>query len=80
MHERVNLIEDEKEQIRFFRRMESVLGRRFAGKVIAIANGEVAGVGATEEKALEQARRKYPERAIYVVSFSEKDLLIHGIV
>lgn len=80
MAEWVSLIEDEKEKIGYFRRMESVLSRRFAGKVIAIANGEVAGVGASEEEALEQARRKYPERAIYVVSFSEEDLLVHGIV
>jgi len=80
MVEWVSLIEDEKEQIRYFRRMESVLSRRFAGKVIAIANGEVAGVGTSEEEALGQARRKYPEGAIYVVSFSEEDLLVHGIV
>lgn len=80
MVEWVSLIEDEKEQIRYFRRMESVLSRRFAGKVVAIANGEVAGVGASEEKALGQARRKYPGRAIYVVSFSKEDLLVHGIV
>ena len=80
MVEWVSLIEDEKEQIRYFRRMESVLSRRFAGRVIAIANGEVAGVGTSEEEALGQARRKYPEGAIYVVSFSEEDLLVHGIV
>ena len=80
MVEWVSLIEDEREQIRYFKRMEHLLSRRFAGKVIAIANGEVAGVGVSEEEALGQARRKYPERAIYVVSFSEKDLLIHGIV
>ena len=80
MVEWTDLIDDEKEQIRYFRRMEGVLSRRFAGKVIAIANGEVAGVGASEEEALEEARRKYPERAIYVVGFSEEDLLVHGIV
>ncbi len=80
MGEWVDLIEDEKKQIRYFKRMESVLSRRFAGKVIAIANGEVAGVGVSEEEALAQARRKYPKRAVYVVSFSEGDLLVHGIV
>jgi len=80
MVEWMDLIDDEKEQIRYFRRMEGVLSRRFAGKVIAIANGEVAGVGASEEEALGQARRKYPKRAIYVASFSEEDLLVHGII
>ena len=80
MVEWMDLIEDEKEQIMYFRRMERVLSRRFEGKVIAIANGEVAGVGASEEEALEQARCKYPKRAIYIVSFSEEDLLVHGIV
>jgi len=80
MGELMSLIEDEKKQIRYFKRMESVLSRRFAGKVIAIANGEVAGVGVSEEEALVQARRKYPKRAVYVVSFSEEDILVHGIV
>lgn len=80
MAEWMDLIDDEKEQIRYFRRMESMLSRRFVGKVIAIANGEVAGVGASEEEALGQAQRKYPKRAIYVVSFSEEDLLVHGII
>jgi len=80
MGELMSLIEDEKKQIRYFNRMKSVLSRRFAGKVIAIANGEVAGVGVSEEEALAQARRKYPKRAVYVVSFSEGDLLVHGII
>lgn len=74
------LVEDEREQIEYFKRMEDGLRRRFAGKVIAIANGEVVGVGDEEDEALEQAKKKYPKRAIHVVSFGEKDLLVHGIV
>lgn len=39
----------------------SELVERYAGKYVAIANGELSGVGETAFEAEEQALQKYPE-------------------